>query len=213
MKRRVGILYKTPIVEGDPNEVNENEIFIQKDTSTDEISSLQKRSSKGFEDIIKLPSNISKVPIFNAEEFELYLVSSLSATATVTAVKPLTPWADLVVELDATDLVSGSAGNYSLQFYFVIDKKGTYSVGDNIDTTKNFFIIAYSDDDDQPSISLATNARHEVISYYGKINEEEKYHFTIMIAVFSKFSIVLPKPKPMLYYGSLRVFVDTSSLG
>lgn len=91
MKRRVGILYKTPIVEGDPNEVNENEILIQKDTSTDEISSLWKRSSEGFEDIIKLPSNILKVPIFNAEGFELYLVSGLNgATATVTAVKPLT---------------------------------------------------------------------------------------------------------------------------
>lgn len=211
MKRRVGILYKTPIVEGDPNEVNDNEILIQKDTSTDEISSLQKRSSEGFEDIIKLPSNIVKVPIFNAEEFELYLVSSLSATATVTAVKPLTQWTDLVVELDATDLVSGSAGNYSLQFYFVIDKKGTYSVGDNIDITKTFFIITYSDDDDQPSISLGTGDKHRAISYYGEIDEEETYKFTIMIAVFPWSSAILPKP--MLYYGSLRVFVDTSSLG
>lgn len=211
MKRRVGILYKTPIVEGDPNEVNDNEILIQKDTSTDEISSLQKRSSEGFEDIIKLPSNIVKVPIFNAEEFELYLVSSLSATATVTAVKPLTQWTDLVVELDATDLVSGSAGNYSLQFYFVIDKKGTYSVGDNIDITKTFFIITYSDYDDQPSISLGTGDKHRAISYYGEIDEEETYKFTIMIAVFPWSSAILPKP--MLYYGSLRVFVDTSSLG
>lgn len=53
MKSRVGTLYNKPIVEGDPNEVNENEILIQKDTSTDEISSLQKRNSNGdFEDII-----------------------------------------------------------------------------------------------------------------------------------------------------------------
>lgn len=43
MKRRVGTLYKTPIVEGDPNEVDENEILIQKDNSTGEISTLQKR--------------------------------------------------------------------------------------------------------------------------------------------------------------------------
>lgn len=212
MKRRVGILYKTPIVEGDPNEVNENEVLIQKDASTGEVSNLQKWSGEKMEDIIKLPSNILKVPIFNAEEFELYLVSSLNATATVTAVKPLIQSRDLIVEFDATDLVSGSADNYSLQFYFILDKKGAYSVGDNINADKKFYIITYSENDDQPAIHLTTDDKHIVVSYNSEIDKEEKYYFFIMIAVFSDNSGKNVFFEPMLYYGSLRVSVDTSSL-
>lgn len=168
---------------------------------------------KKIEDIIKLPSNILKAPIFNAEEFELYLVSSLNTAAKVTAVKPLTQWDDLIVEFDATDLVSGSADNYSLQFYFILDKKGAYSVGDNINANKKFYIITYSEDDDQPAIHLTTDDKHIVVSYNSEIDKEEKYHFFIMIAVFSDNSGNNVFFEPMLYYGPLRVSVDTSSLG
>lgn len=213
MKRRVGTLYKTPIVEGDPNEVDENEILIQKDNSTDEISNLQKRTSLGYEDVVKLPANVMEVTAFNAEEFELYLMSGLNAnSATVTAVRPLTQFRDYLVELDATDLVSGSTGNYSLSFYFIIDKKGTYNVGDTINNSKRFFIATYSDDDDQPGINPSTGSDHIIMSYSGDIDKEENYNFNIMIVVFSGTTTNLAFYEPITYYGSLRVHVDTSSL-
>lgn len=212
MKRRIGTLYKIPVVEGDPNEVR-GEILIQKDNSTGEISSLQKRISKGYEDVIKLPENVMEVTAFNAEEFELYLVSGPAVSATVTEVRPLTQFIDYTVELDASDLVSGSTGSYSLSFYFIIDKKGTYNVGDTINNSKRFFIVTYSDDDDQPSINPSTINDHRVMSYRGDIDEEENYNFYIMVVVFSGTSANLAFYEPITYYGSLRVHVDTSSLG
>ena len=213
MKRRVGTLYKTPIVEGDPNEVDENEILIQKDNSTGEISTLWKRTSKGYEDIVKLPANVMEVTAFNAEEFELYLVSGLAVGSTVTEVRPLTQSRDYMVELDASDLVSGSTGSYSLSFYFIIDKKGTYNVGDTINTSKRFFIATYSDNDDQSSINPSTSSDHRVMIYRGDIDEEENYNFNIMVVVFSGTSASQAFYEPITYYGSLRVHVDTSSLG
>lgn len=213
MKRRVGTLYKTPIVEGDPNEVDENEILIQKDNSTGEISHLYKRTSKGYEDVIKLPANIMEVTTFNAEEFELYLVSGLVVGSTVTEVRPLTQLGDYIVRLDASDLVSGSTGSYSLSFYFIIDKKGTYNVGDTISNSKKFFIVTYSDSDNQPSIHLSNSSDHRVMSYRGDIDEEENYNFYIMVVVFSDTSENLAFFEPITYYGTLRVYVDTSSLG
>lgn len=196
-----------------PNEVDENEILIQKDNSTGEISTLQKRTSKGYEDVVKLPANAIEVTAFNAEEFELYLVSGLAVGSTVTAVRPLTQFRDYLVELDATDLVSGSAGNYSLSFYFIIDKKGTYNVGDTINNSKRFFIVTCSEDDDQPSIHPSTSSDHRVMSYSGNIDEEENYNFNIMVVVFSDTSANQAFYEPITYYGSLRVHVDTSSLG
>lgn len=215
MKRRVGTLYKTPIVEGDPNEVDENEILIQKDNSTGEISNLQKRTSKGYEDIVKLPANVMEVTAFNAEEFELYLMSAIGASsATVTAVRQLTQFKDYLVQLDATDLVSGSAGDYSLKFYFVIDKKGTYNVGDKVDSKKFSYVVIHNDNDDQPSIQISNGNGNKIISYQGKVDEEENYHFHIMIVTFSDIS---PQSacyySPITYYGNLRVYVDTSKLG
>lgn len=213
MKRRVGTLYKIPVVEGDPNEVDENEILIQKDNSTGEISNLQKRTSKGYEDVIKLPANVMEVTAFNAEEFELYLMSDIGASsATVTAVRQLTQFKDYLVQLDATDLVSGSAGGYSLKFYFVIDKKGTYNVGDKVD--KFSYVVIHNDNDDQPSIQISNGNDNKIISYQGEVDEEENYHFHIMIVTFSDIS---PQSacyySPITYYGNLRVYVDTSKLG
>lgn len=213
MKRRVGTLYKTPIVEGDPNEVDENEILIQKDNSTGEISTLQKRTSKGYEDIVKLPANVMEATAFNAEEFELYLVSGLAVGSTVTEVRSLTQSRDYMVELDASDLVSDSTDSYSLSFYFIIDKKGTYNVGDTINTSKRFFIVTYTDNDGQPSIFPSTSSDHRVMSYRGNIDEEENYNFNIMVVVFSDTTINQAFYEPITYYGSLRVHVDTSSLG
>lgn len=215
MKRRVGALYKTPIVEGDPNEVDEHEILIQKNNSTGEISNLQKRTSRGYEDVIKLPANVMEVATFNSEEFELYLMSDLGAiSATVTAVKPLTQFNDLIVELDATDLVNGSAGNYSLEFYFVIDKKGTYNVGDKVDPYKYTYVVMYSDNDDQPSIQPSNGNDKKIIRYKGNIDEEENYHFNVMIVTFSDvISESTCYYLPITYYGTLRVYVDTSILG
>lgn len=88
--KRVGRLYNTPIVEGDPNEVK-GEILITRDSSTGDIASLQKRDTKKksgeFEDVVKN----TKFSVDSADYAQLALLgASASSGFTVCKVYPLT---------------------------------------------------------------------------------------------------------------------------
>lgn len=75
MKRRVGVLYKTPIVEGVPNEVDESEILIQKNNSTGEIIDVLKRDNTGELKSVVVPKKNEEdsIPVREVEVTSLHI--------------------------------------------------------------------------------------------------------------------------------------------
>ena len=200
------------VVEGDPNEIDKNEILLVRDNSTGKVKSIRERGSDGsLKELISNDSDNS-VKFVTADKFALYVIDSASTSSGESNAKVanILPFGGSVnsntLKVDITSLVNTS-DNYKLQFHFIVAEKDKFGIGDTIGTKSyNHWVSYVSEDDEQENPKLVGSTYHYSIIYYNgnMVDPDAEYIFRVMI--------VLGDLKGPVYMLDTRMIVDTNSL-
>lgn len=196
------------VVEGDPNEIDKNEILLVRDNSTGKVKSIRERGSDGsLKELISNDSDNS-VKFVTADKFALYVIdtSTISSTKILNILPLEEGFKDNMLKVDITSLVQTS-DNYKLQFHFIIAEIGKFSIGDTIGTKSYYhWVSCIFDDPDQTNPDLTGEYKNTIIYYNGyEVDPVEEYSVGVIIVLGNM-------GKEPIYLLNIRMIVDTNSL-